>query len=384
MPEIKKRQYPGKLIPGILAIDQGTHASRATLYDLSGNALESVEKEIALNRISETEIEQDPDEILVSVKTVFQKILKNNPEKVNIQGIGIATQRSSLIAWNKAGNALSPVISWQDRRTRNEIQNIKLLNPDIESVVRRKTGLPLSPHYGASKFHWLLKHNVEVQKAVAVNNLRLGPLVSFLMYNLLDGQPFQVDHANASRTLLWNMETGEWDEDLLRLFGIDKKLLPKCKPVLADYGNWAGIPVKAVSGDQNAAVFSEGIPGEDMAIINIGSGAFILKPTESFIPHEKLLSGISCTDHHKMYYTLEGTVNGAATAINWAKEKIQENIDLDSAIKSSKTPILFINTVGGLGSPLWKSGPEPYWLDEPKTPEEALAAVAESIVFYSR
>lgn len=396
---MKINQIPGQKpafpapIQGIVAIDQGTHASRAIFYDLYGTALFSAEKKVSLNRLNDQCVEQDPREILDSVREVLREILTaiQQPSKDQYQAcyIGLATQRSSLVAWDKNQNPLCPVLSWQDRRA---VQELEPLRP-YEPFIKEKTGLPLSPHYGASKFRWLLEHNPEVKKASKENNLYFGPLVSYLLYCLLDEPRFIVDHANASRTLLWSLKTGTWDDDLLKLFNLKKDHLPHCLPVLNSYGTINKVPVMAVSGDQNAAVYSEGAPDTQNALINLGSGAFVLKPTaKKLVLHKQLLSGLSCSSDNEISYTLEGTVNGAATALEWAflQCKTGPEQDLNDILLSCEEPLVFINTVGGLGSPFWKSGPAPYWIDadtadtaihSPEDSRAAIAGVLESVIF---
>jgi glycerol kinase len=364
----------------ILAIDQGTNSTRAILFDFKGNVVFQSSKEVSLNRIDSHKVEQDPREILESARFVVHNAFASVPESSKISCIGIATQRSSLLAMDKKGLPLSPVLSWQDRRAEKEIA----CYGNSEQMIKKLTGLPLSAHYGATKFRWLLDNNEDVKKAFANDDLIFAPLVTYLLYNLLDNKPLSSDQANSHRTLLMNLNTGLWDEQLLNLFGINLKNLPQCLPVCYDYGHINGIPVTAVSGDQNAAVFSEGGIPLDSVFINAGTGAFILKPVgPNLVYHNQLLSGLTESNSESISYTLEGTVNGAASAISWAKEKfaIIGPLDLNKILVKVAEPNMFVNTIGGLGSPFWKNGPEPGWLNGLSSVESALAGVIESIVF---
>ncbi|MGH3452417.1 MAG: FGGY-family carbohydrate kinase [Haloechinothrix sp.] len=231
--------------------------------------------------------------------------------------------------------------------------------------------------------------------AAAQNTLLLGPLAAFLLYHLLAEEPVVVDVANAARTLLLNIQSCDWDQRLTDLFGISSRFLPQCRPIRHAYGLLANtdIPLTAVNGDQPAALFAEGMPDLGSAFINMGSGAFILFPTEdTLVRHKSLLSGLADYDGVDRAYYLEGTVNGAATALAWAKEYCRAQgvaEDLDTWLAAEPEPPVFINTVGGLGSPWWDSELQPHFLDRTEEacrrhPEACLAGVAESILFLLR
>jgi glycerol kinase len=203
---------------------------------------------------------------------------------------------------------------------------------------------------------------------------------------LLKAQPLLVDHANASRTLLWNVETRDWDPWLLGLFDVPQATLPHCRPIYHNYGRLrvADIPVTAVNGDQTAAIYSLGRPRRDTAIVNIGTGAFILRLTDKKLVRQPLLlSGLARSREDWGEYIIEGTVNGAGAALDWAAKQwnlphIREH--LPSWLSLEGDPPVFINTIGGLGSPWWKPGPVPTLLGKGE-PGQRAVAVVESILF---
>ena len=371
--------------PLVLAIDQGTHSTRAIAFNLQGRAVAQAQRPVGLQRLSHSAVEQSPDEILRSMQAVVAEVLAAPAVAGRqVQAAGLATQRSSVLAWERTtGTALSPVLSWQDTRTADIMQQ---LEPHATAVMQA-TGLRLSPHYGGGKLQWLLKQQAAVAAAQATGTLSLGPLASYLLHHLTDSRSEQVDHANASRTLLWNLETRDWDAQLLELFAIPHETLPVCRPICAAYGNTVNgdLPVTAVNGDQTAALYAQGHPPAGTIIVNIGTGAFVLLPVQD--PHNRpadLLAGISWSTEQAASYYVEGTVNGAGAALQWASSHFNVTgleQQLPGWMEQITEPTLFLNSVGGLGSPWWRAGPAPRFLDAGVQAPEAMVAVLESIIF---
>lgn len=364
-------------MPNTLVIDQGTHASRAMLFSPQGEILSTSEYPVKLIKKDLLCIEQNPEEILQSVIAAIKDILDKSSN--SIECCALATQRSTMLAWDRTSRqSLYPALNWQDRRSENDLQQFKQKTQQIQKI----TGLPLSPHYGAGKFRWLLNHLKEQQ-----SSLSLGPLVSYLLCHLTAEQHFLVDHSNAQRTLLFDLQTLDWSDELLELFNINKTLLPLCKPVQHHYGNLldTGIPITSVSGDQNAALFSEGKIPDKTAIINLGTGAFILHTSNKLHDEHKLLQGIARSNGHTEYL-LEGTVNGAGAALSWASQQwpvADLFTQLPAWLDSIQQPPIFINSIGGLGSPWWLSEIEPGFINTGKQTsiEQRYVAIIESIVF---
>ena len=374
-----------------LAIDQGTHLSRALLFDPSGEVIAQFSEPVEIFHRSSVEVEQDPDEIIDSIHSIVSQSLQFAAQhQKRISHIGLATQRSSIVAWHKTtGKALSPVLSWQDRRAADWLMSFAA----HQTTIIERTGLRLSPHYGVSKLNWLRKNIPAVIAAEAQQQLAFGPLASFILFHLLEGNPLVVDHANAARTLLWNITSCDWDDVLLKLFEIPRPYLPQCYPIRHCYGYLKNhsIPITAVNGDQTAALCAAAEVNQEGVWINMGTGAFILKSTGcQLIRHRKLLSGIADSDAQEKRYVLEGTVNNAGSAIDWLSEQVSIPHlyqKLDVALRSITDPPLFMNTISGLGSPWWGKGPAPQFHDLDGKPltnlpaDHRLVAVVESILF---
>ncbi|MCP4408628.1 MAG: hypothetical protein GY807_12855 [Gammaproteobacteria bacterium] len=370
--------------PVILALDQGTHASRALLINPRGEVLFSHKLRVGLTRHGPNEVEQDPNEILISLNHVIGEA--RNFAKIHrlcIRSAGLSTQRSTVVAWHKvSGQVLYPALSWQDTRARQYLDRLE----DEEQEIKVRTGLQISPHYGASKLRWLVEQVPEVSQAAKDGNLHLGPLASFLLFHLLEQRPFIIDHGNAARTLLWNISTRDWDPYLLKCFAIVARWLPRPLPIRADFGRLSdgGIPVTAVNGDQAAALYGHGALHADTVMVNIGTGAFVMIDTgKRVMAHPRLLSSITDSAINKCSYALEGTVNGAGSALQWAEQTW--GLDISLSPQGQKPP-LFINTVGGLGSPWWQAGPSPHLHGSGtqgcrSKPAECIAAILESTAF---
>ena len=349
-----------------LAIDQGTHASRACLFDEAGELVCEYTKKIKIRRISGIHIEQDANEILDSVNEVVTKLLREAGTQQTIVACGIAIQRSSVVAWKNDGTVISPVLSWQDTRGKPQLLGLEKHKTKIQQL----SGLPLSAHYGASKLNYLL--DKARRQSIAMDTLRLSPLLSYLLFHILEGHPYIVDHTNAQRTQLFDLAKLSWSPRLTELFNIPIQVLPDCVPVLknpdAPHGKLAGteIPVNVISGDQNAAIFGAGLLKPETALVNFGTGAFVLRLLTHYRASEKQLSGIACSDHNTVQYVREATINGAASALTWLEKSHQVNDVLkrlpawlnEIGLNEIRQPPLFINTIGGLGSPWWLSNIE--------------------------
>ncbi|MEJ2115890.1 MAG: FGGY-family carbohydrate kinase, partial [Gammaproteobacteria bacterium] len=280
---------------------------------------------------------------------------------------------------------ITPALSWLDTRAQVELENFKI----NEQIIKEKTGLPLSAHYGASKLQWLLKYDKNVQQARCEERLNFGPLAAYLIFNLIEDHPSYVDYSNAHRTLLWNLQSLEWDVDLLKLFRIEEKYLPMPVPNTFEYGQLRryGYPLVLVNGDQNSAIYGYGRLEDQTTFINIGTGAFVsAKSKQRPVLNTKLLASITYSSSNELDYALEGTVNGAGAAMKWAEGEWNIN-DIETVVweKVRNVPV-FLNSVGGLGSPFWQTNINPRFLDPHKThsdytKEQCMAALMESIVF---
>jgi glycerol kinase len=343
--------------PLILAIDQGGHASRVIAFDIRGSHQAESFTPISTFRAGTDRVEHDPLEVRDSIRTSLEDIAHTLGEDAErVIAIGMATQRSSVVCWDRrTGKPLSPVLSWQDRRNAPLIEHLHTYEQDV----RRRTGLVLSPHYGASKLRWCLDELSAVRKAQEEKRLGAGPLASYLLFALLEERPYLVDPANASRTQLFEPHRRNWSEHLGKLFGVPIDLLPRCVPTRHAYGqlSFAGkrLPLVICTGDQSAAAFAYGKLDPATIYLNLGTGGFLQRAGEA--EDMRLLRSISYSDDQQVIAVQEGTVNGAASALDWLNERI--GIDTHRAAlaltraNAGATPPVFINGIGGVGSPYW-------------------------------
>ncbi|MHB8667608.1 MAG: FGGY family carbohydrate kinase [Burkholderiales bacterium] len=367
-----------------LCIDQGGHASRALVFDGRG-ALQAVSlREVGTQRTPDR-VEQDPEELVASLHAAIAGALAALGGRADkIVGAGIATQRASIACWDRhTGAALAPVISWRDRRAHAWLERFSAHAGEIH----RRTGLMLSAHYGASKLRWCLDHLPAVAAAQRAGRLAMGPLASFLLFRLLGEKPLLADPANAARTLLWNIDARDWDPWLLELFGVPLDVLPRCVPTHHAFGtlrlNDRPVPLAVAGGDQSAALFAPGAPRPDTAYVNLGTGAFIQRVFERRPEAAGLLAGLVYHDTDRSVYVLEGTVNGAGAALEWAGgEWGLENIETQLSewlARAGDIPV-FLNGVSGLGAPFWVAEFASRLIGD-AAPWQKTVAVAESIVF---
>jgi len=371
--------------PLYLAIDQGGHASRALVFDSQGRIVASDFQPIGVTHPHDGWAEHDPAQLITSLHTAISNTMHRLGDRAStVIAAGLATQRSSVVCWDKhSGAALSPVISWQDRRAHAWLQQFA----EHSEKIHQSTGLFLSAHYGASKIRWCLDHLPAVQAAHKNNTLACGPLASFALFHLLEERPLLADPANASRTLLWNIKTRDWDNELLTLFSVPRTLLPRCVSTRHGFGHLhAGghtIPLTIATGDQSAALFGFGPPQPDTVYINMGTGAFVQRTTARHPIHPRLLASIAFQDDKQTTYTLEATINGAGSALDWASKTMglcDTASQLEAWLAKESTPPLFLNGVSGLGAPFWIADFASRFIGEGE-PWEKIVAVVESIVF---
>jgi glycerol kinase len=376
-----------------LAIDQGSHASRAIVYAESGQALSSAAIPIDTHREGDDRVEHDAHALAESVRSaVRQACAALDARHDEVVAVGLATQRSTIVCWDsRSGDPLSPAISWADRREATWLQTLA----GRAARVRELTGLPLSPHYGASKLRWCLRHLPEVSAAARAGRLRMGPLSAFLVAVLTRAFDGAADPANASRTLLYGLDTGDWHPELLEIFDLDRAYLPPCVPTRTDFGrvpDAGGAPLAICSGDQSCIPFAFGATQPGDVYVNIGTGAFVLAPARER-PRQltALLQSLLYSDAASRRYALEGTVNGAGAALAWLDREYRCDtqaliLQLNDTAADELRPPLFQNAVGGLGSPYWQPNLCSRFVSadaaaEVFDPQLATAAVLESIAF---
>ncbi|MDZ7662155.1 FGGY family carbohydrate kinase [Thiohalophilus sp.] len=374
--------------PLYLCLDQGGHSSRALVFDRQGRQIAATRQPLTASRTDDERVEYDAAELIDSLQHCLQDALQQlGAARRQLAGAALATQRSNIACWDGAdGTPLSPVISWQDRRHARWLQQFA----DRADWIHQRTGLALSPHYGASKLRWCLDNLPAVQQAQRDGRLMLGPMAAWLVRQLTREAEARADPVNASRTQLWSLQERDWDPDLLALFGIPRTLLPPCVPNLAPYGQLAGadvaLPLKLVSGDQAAALYAYGPLRRDTAYINLGTGAFVSRTTGTQpLPDAGLLSSLVLQDTEHCEYVLEGTVNGAGSALDWlARQQGGDAFPPAQLATWLNTPHatlpLFLNGVSGLGAPYWRADFSSRFIGEGE-PDQQAVAVLESILF---
>jgi glycerol kinase len=372
--------------PLYLAIDQGGHATRAIVFDAHGREHASESVAIETHRAGDR-VEHDPEALVASVLQAAAAAAVTLGNSRRLRAAGLATQRSSIVCWDRhSGEALSPVISWQDRRAAEWLRQFEAQQRRVHEL----TGLVLSPHYGASKLRWCLDELDAVRSAARRGRLACGPLASFLLFHLTRERALHADPCNASRTLLWDLRTSDWSDELLALFGLPRDVLPPCGLNRGNFGTLevggAHVPVTVCTGDQPAALFACGAPAEDRALVNAGTGAFIQCVTgvhARSVPG--LLTSLAWAEDARRCHVVEGTVNGAGSALS----SVARDLGLDAGIvfaqlddwcRTSVSPPLFLNGISGLGAPYWVSGFRSRFVGEGDA-SARIVAVLESIAF---
>ena len=382
----------------VLALDQGSHASRACLFDATGTLLASAVVTVATQHPVAGQVEQDADELVHSLQAAADEAVaraRATHPGLEVSAAGLAVQRSTIVCCMRTGGqALAPAISWQDHRNAAWLET---LAPQAARI-RELTGLPLSAHYGASKIRWCLEHLPAVARAAAAGELLAAPLASFLAMRLTGGPAAAtgaaiVDAANASRTLLFDSQRLDWSDELLGLFAIERAWLPRPAPTRGAWGTLrireCETQLRAVTGDQSAVPYADGAPDLATVYVNLGTGAFIQRPLTSrpTAPAPLLGSVLSC-DSGAAIYSLEGTVNGAGAAVSWfcAQQGREEHLlwaALDTLPAGAELPV-FVNGIGGMGSPWWRATMDSRFIDATGAAGGSLtrfAAVIESVAF---
>lgn len=366
-----------------LVLDQGSHASRLALFTPTGTLLQ-IDSQPVNSRTQGLFIEQDANQILQSLQQLLQNLAPQLLQRISHSGI--CTQRSTLVAWDRhSGKALSPAISWRDQRGQAQVEQLR--QQGLEPQIHQLSGLPLSAHYAASKIHWLLEHNEQVQQALQSQTLCIAPLASYLLFHLLQQAPCVIDHSNAQRTQLMDIQQLDWSAQLLELFQIPPDILPALHPILADYGRLkvADIPLYAVCGDQNALPAAYPPLASEDCLVNVGTGAFVLSPQPEKPRLQRLLRSLCYSDARQVRFYSEGTVNGAGAALDWISQQLPQASlfeQLPQWLAEIREPPLFINTLSGLGSPWWCDAGEAEFIGAGRlSAPQKYVALIESIVF---
>jgi glycerol kinase len=352
--------------PVILAIDQGTTSSRAVVFDSTTfTILGSAQQEIEQHYPKDGWVEHEPEDIWYSVaRTVREALAKSGCDPKHVAAVGITNQRETVVVWDRTtGRPAHRAIVWQDRRTTDFCREHAADQPWLTS----KTGLVLDPYFSGTKLHWMLGNVPDLKAAAESGQLAAGTVDSFLIWRLTAGATHATDTSNASRTLLFDIHSLQWDDELLRYFGVPRALLPTVKPSAADYGVTKGldflpdgIPVRGVAGDQQAALFGQGCFGPGMAKCTYGTGAFFLLHTgdTAVSSKHKLLTTVAAMTDAKPKYALEGAVFIAGAAVQWLRDGLRlfnsaAEVERLARESNPSEPVLFVPGLVGLGAPHW-------------------------------
>ena len=384
----------------ILAIDQGTTSSRAIVFDDNLKPLATGQEEFEQIFPHSGWVEHDPEEIWsTTVAMCHQAIEKQNLSPRDIAAIGVTNQRETTIVWDKeTGRAVYNAIVWQDRRTSDYCENLR--NAGHGESIRQKTGLLIDPYFSATKVHWILENVDGVRERAEKGELLFGTVDCYLIWRLTGGKVHATDATNAARTMLYNINEGCWDKDLLSLFGIPEGMMPEVKNCSDDFGETrddlfggVGIPIRGVAGDQQAATVGQACFEPGMVKSTYGTGCFVLlntgdKPVRS---NNRLLTTIAYQLDGKPTYALEGSIFIAGAVVQWLRDGLKmirtaaETTPLAEAADETEN-VYFVPAFTGLGAPYWDAECRGaiFGLTRNTGPEEIAKAALESVGFQTR
>ncbi|MBQ8339658.1 MAG: glycerol kinase GlpK [Clostridia bacterium] len=348
----------------LLALDQGTTSSRAIIFDRHGQTLAKAAREFTQYFPREGWVEHDATEIFESQLAVAREALaKSGLSPADIAAIGITNQRETTIVWEKAtGKPICPAIVWQCRRTEEACASLR--RSGAADLIREKTGLAIDPYFSATKLAWILQNVPGARERAKRGELLFGTVDCWLIYNLTEGRVHATDPSNAARTMLFNIHTLTWDEELLQLFDIPAAMLPEVRPSAGSFGETtllgASIPIAGVAGDQQAALFGQCCFAPGSVKNTYGTGGFLLMNTGSQPVASKggLLTTVGWQIGHEVSYVLEGSVFICGAAIQWLRDGLgilptaAESEALAASVPDTGG-VYFVPAFVGLGTPYW-------------------------------
>lgn len=351
----------------IMAIDQGTTSTRAILFNRKREVVAISQKEIAQFYPKPGWVEQDANEIWLSVLSVMSELLlKTKVEPFQIIAIGITNQRETTVVWDKnTGMPIYHAVVWQSRQSDEICEKMK--KAGYEKKIRMKTGLRIDPYFSATKIRWILDTVPYAQKKAENGDLLFGTIDSWLVWKLSGEMAHISDVSNASRTLLYNIHTCKWDDELLKMFNIPRSMLPVVKDSSYIYATTAPyhffnqrVPIASVIGDQQAALFGQGCIKAGMAKNTYGTGGFLLMNTgnKAIISKKGLLTTIAWKIGDEIQYALEGSIFVSGSVVKWLRDGLQliQNADETEAMANQvedTNGVYFVPAFVGLGAPIW-------------------------------
>jgi glycerol kinase len=353
----------GKLV---LALDTGTTSGRALVIDASGVVLASAQQEVGLSTPRPGWVEQDAEELWQAQLVTARQALESAGVTASaVSGIGIANQRETTVIWDRATSVpVAPAIVWQDRRTADRCEELR--GAGAEALVRRRTGLLLDPYFSGTKIRWLLDNVPGVRARAEAGELAFGTVDTWMTWRLSGGRTHVTDASNASRTLLYDIHEGDWNDELLELFGVPRTLLPdvvdssgiagEADPTLLG----AAVPIAGMAGDQQAALFGQACTRRGMIKVTYGTGCFLLLHTGDApaAAPPGLVSTVALQLGGRRTYALEGSVFIGGAAVQWLRDGLAivgsgaEAATLAQSVPSSDG-VVFVPALAGLGAPYW-------------------------------
>ena len=383
----------------ILSIDQGTTGSRAVVYDKKGRCIASAYQEFPQYFPQPGWVEHNPEEIWESVINSINKVLKILP-KGSIQAIGITNQRETTVIWDKdTGRPVYNAIVWQCRRTSPRCEELKK-RKGKEGFFKKTTGLPIDAYFSATKIEWILKNVPHALQKAKKGMLLFGTTDTWILWKLTGGNVHATDYTNASRTMLFNIETLKWDERAVRTFGIPPDILPEVKSSSGVFGTTvrmgnlpSGIPIAGIAGDQQAALFGQACFEPGTMKNTYGTGSFILLNTGKKRPVSKygLIVTLGCNPTGEVVYVLEGAIFVAGSAIQWLRDGLKilddagQSAEMAEAVKDNGG-IYFVPAFVGMGAPYWdpSSRGSIYGLTRGTTGNHLVRAALEAICYETK
>lgn len=380
----------------VLAVDQGTTGTRAIIFNESGEIVGAAYKEFTQIYPAPGWVEHDPAEILDTVfATAAEAVKTSGVSPDEIEAMGITNQRETVVAWDsESGEPLYNAIVWQCRRSAEKCR--ELIDAGCEQLIYEKTGLMPDAYFSATKIQWLLENVPAVRKAADERRLRFGTIDTYLMFKLSGGKIYATDYTNAARTMLFNIHKREWDKDLLRLFAVKREMLPAVYPSGHKYGNITKeligreIPVCAVAGDQQAALFGQQCFAPGSAKCTFGTGLFLLSNTggENIDSKRGLITTLAANADGQPCYALEGSVFTGGAAVQWLRDEMKF---ISSSAQSEEAAcsvpdsggVFVVPAFVGLGAPYWDSDARGMicGITRGTKPEHIVRATLESIAY---
>lgn len=352
----------------VLALDQGTTSTRAVLFDRSGKIVQSYGREIPQIYPAPGLVEHDPEELFFSTLRAADVAMERaGARPSDIAALGITNQRETTIVWERAtGKPVCNAIVWQCRRTAKRCEELK--SAGLYGFLRGRTGLLPDAYFSATKLEWILSNIPGARERAERGELLFGTVDTYLIWRLTCGKVFATDYTNAARTMLFNIHTMRWDEELLRLFNIPACMLPEVRPCGGDFGvtdaRFFGgeIPIRGVAGDQQAALFGHLCLDKGDAKNTYGTGCFLLMNAGSKCPEgEGLITTLCASADGAPSYALEGSVFIGGAAVQWLRDGLgiissaSETEELAERVKDS-AGLYFVPSFNGLGAPYWDGG----------------------------